>query len=123
MEFVKLECMTFTSLPVMNKVPPSTLEELCVNDDSSILTLEPVRHIVPPFEFEYSPSRGSYPLTPLLLIHVMLYMTPLSPSQYIAPPSSLAILLVNVELYTLHPIPSTYNAAPSLAIQLLKSEL
>ena len=81
MESVKLECKTFTSLPVMNKVPPSDLAELMLNDDSSIVTFEPVRQIVPPFEFEFLPSRGSYPLIPLFFTHVMLYRYPLSPSQ------------------------------------------
>ena len=65
----------------MNKAPPSTLAELVVKDDLSIVTLEPVRQIVPPLELEYSSSRGSHPLTPLLFVQVILYMYPSSPFQ------------------------------------------
>ena len=69
-----------TLLPVMNNAPPSTLDVSLLSSiharqdvklDLDIVTLEPVRQIVPPRVLEVSPS-GLSILIPLLLVHVML---------------------------------------------------
>ena len=89
------------SLPVRKSAPPSIFDEslpdaIVTEDvlklDLDTVTLSPVRHIVPPLELEVPE------LIPLLLVHVILYIIPSLPSQYIAPPSSSAMLFVNVEL-------------------------
>ena len=75
--------------------------------DLEIVTLKPSISIVPPFDDELPE------LIPLLSLQVILYIIPLSPFQYIAPPSSPAVLCSKVELYILQSFPCTYIAAPS----------
>ena len=56
----------------MNKAPPSTTTELLVKLDFSMVTLEPVRQMVPPLEFDLVLSIGSISLIPLLFSQVIL---------------------------------------------------
>ena len=84
--------ITLTSFPVMKRAPPSKPAKLFLKLDFFTVTFEPVRQIDPPLEEEVPL------LVPLLFKQEMLYIIPLSLSQYTAGPSSPATLSVKVEL-------------------------
>ena len=62
-----------------------------INLESEMVTLLPVRQIVPPLDVEFFSPK------PTLLLHIIPLIKPKLPSQFNAPPSSSTMLSVKLE--------------------------